>query len=445
MLVLALAAVLAPRAHAHGVTLIVSRSEEKRPRLQVNGSSDYREGKLCIEMLKGDAMFAGTWIDDAPGISTLRKDGVTRTGARLLPGHRVALKLLHADKGLVLIEPSTWNVVLARKGDVYEFHRDERGDFSLQMLARYDREGSPQAKFQFVDQAGLHRPSEPFTLRFCTVTSRDTTRLPRPIVAPLSYREALAVLRPRFHDAGSALAVGNLRQAGDEGMAMRTIVAAIPSLARAQDSGVPVASQAVVDSQATRALSAASDLQLASDLGDTLAARQHLERIRLPLAALETFLPLVYTCPMGCENGKTYAAPGKCPVCGMRLTDARAHADHTPKHGGVFMMSPDFAHHLEAALASERELHVYIYDEFTDPIPADSMRAHVVLGRATTGGTESSIAMRRGGSPELLTAALPPNLKFPVQLTLVVDFHDGSGEQSFDVQLARPLHNASAP
>ena len=27
----------------------------------------------------------------------------------------------------------------------------------------------------------------------------------------------------------------------------------------------------------------------------------------------------VYQCPMKCEGEKTYAEPGKCPVCGMDL------------------------------------------------------------------------------------------------------------------------------
>jgi len=30
-------------------------------------------------------------------------------------------------------------------------------------------------------------------------------------------------------------------------------------------------------------------------------------------------------------------------------------------------------------------------------------------------------------------------------VTLVVDFRDGAGEESFDVQLARPSHSASTP
>lgn len=29
-----------------------------------------------------------------------------------------------------------------------------------------------------------------------------------------------------------------------------------------------------------------------------------------------------YRCPMNCEKDKTYSMPGKCPVCGMKLTPA---------------------------------------------------------------------------------------------------------------------------
>lgn len=35
-----------------------------------------------------------------------------------------------------------------------------------------------------------------------------------------------------------------------------------------------------------------------------------------------------YKCSMGCEGAKTYAEPGKCPVCGMKLVpveEATAH------------------------------------------------------------------------------------------------------------------------
>jgi Cu(I)/Ag(I) efflux system membrane fusion protein len=34
-----------------------------------------------------------------------------------------------------------------------------------------------------------------------------------------------------------------------------------------------------------------------------------------------------YACPMKCEGEKTYPAPGKCPVCGMNLKEAKAGDD----------------------------------------------------------------------------------------------------------------------
>jgi hypothetical protein len=36
-----------------------------------------------------------------------------------------------------------------------------------------------------------------------------------------------------------------------------------------------------------------------------------------------------YACPMNCENGKTYDAPGKCPVCEMDLVEnTEGHEGH---------------------------------------------------------------------------------------------------------------------
>lgn len=49
----------------------------------------------------------------------------------------------------------------------------------------------------------------------------------------------------------------------------------------------------------------------------------------------------VYQCPMDCEDGKTYDAPGACPVCAMDLKkvegkhqheDGKVHDDHEKPH-----------------------------------------------------------------------------------------------------------------
>ena len=39
----------------------------------------------------------------------------------------------------------------------------------------------------------------------------------------------------------------------------------------------------------------------------------------------------VFSCPMKCEGDKTYAKAGKCPKCGMNLTETKKE-NHNHKH-----------------------------------------------------------------------------------------------------------------
>lgn len=41
-----------------------------------------------------------------------------------------------------------------------------------------------------------------------------------------------------------------------------------------------------------------------------------------------------YACPMDCEKGKTYEAPGKCPVCEMALVSSKEKAEKAEDHEG---------------------------------------------------------------------------------------------------------------
>ena len=36
---------------------------------------------------------------------------------------------------------------------------------------------------------------------------------------------------------------------------------------------------------------------------------------------------VAYACPMRCEDEKTYAQPGRCPVCGMELVQVTANGE----------------------------------------------------------------------------------------------------------------------
>jgi len=96
-----------------------------------------------------------------------------------------------------------------------------------------------------------------------------------------------------------------------------------------------------------------------------------------------------YSCPMHPEV--TQAGPGKCPKCGMNLTlskardhghaghgeGAEAHADHNPKHGGLFGMQGD--HHVELVVKHGGAIELYLYDAYTKPLPVANVQASVVL------------------------------------------------------------------
>ena len=113
--------------------------------------------------------------------------------------------------------------------------------------------------------------------------------------------------------------------------------------------------------------------------------------------------------------------PGKCPVDGKDLTLASrvlAHGDHNPRHGGIFFMAPDRHHHLEGTLSRQSLFRLYLYDNYTEPLPPDAARARV--------GDRSLAPGSDGESPEVRVA----DLGQPAEIVAHVDF--GDGEERFD-------------
>lgn len=141
-----------------------------------------------------------------------------------------------------------------------------------------------------------------------------------------------------------------------------------------------------------------------------------------PIGLLATGSPDGFACPMSCEAAKVYAAPGKCPVCKMKLEEHKAgttaHADHKPKYGGQFFMAPDNWHHLEGTLVSERELRIYLYDNFTKPLDsagfAGQVRIQSVDEQDEEIGTSVTVPVRPVTKQPYLVAEIPEGTKLPI-------------------------------
>jgi hypothetical protein len=60
---------------------------------------------------------------------------------------------------------------------------------------------------------------------------------------------------------------------------------------------------------------------------------------------------------------------------------AAAHMDHSPLHGGQFFMAANNYHHLEGALPRPGEFHLYLYDDFKQPLDPRNFAGEVVYER----------------------------------------------------------------
>jgi hypothetical protein len=430
-----LACLRATLAGAHGANLVVSRDEAKPPRLHVNGRVEYLSQSKCSEMIAGDGG-AGFWFTDAPGISALPQDGILPGRHPLGPRHRLALQMVRTDEGFSLVNPVTWKQVLKHNGERYELPRNAQGDFGMQMISRSTRIGTFRATFRFVDLSGRYAPSDEFTLCFVATGVRDRPDA-RITNVPTTFLGAVEDMRLRLHEVGTWLSDGRTSPVADESSALLVIAESLGRLAKA-DSGVAKGSLPQIESAAANTRATVVRLHQSSDLGDLGGTREQYGQLRNQLAILTGFLPRTYACPMGCEQGKTYPVARQCPVCGMKLADTRAHLDHEPRHGGVFMMSPDMAHHLEVTLGRDGTLRLYAYDEYTRPITVAGVRARV--SRAATPKSAASsdpprpISLSASKDRSFLGASVP--FARPVRVAVVVDFGAGAGEEAYDVEFA---------
>jgi Heavy metal binding domain len=146
-------------------------------------------------------------------------------------------------------------------------------------------------------------------------------------------------------------------------------------------------------------------------------------------------------------------APGKCSDGSSmepRYTQS-THANHNPRHGGLFFMAPDLWHHLEGAYQQDETFRVYLYDDYTKPLPPDLARqvsGRIVMKetfdsatRATKELAAAPLAMAANG--EYLEAHVG-RIKLPAEMTAKVKFTRDAQEYRFDFTFPEYSTDASA-
>lgn len=150
-----------------------------------------------------------------------------------------------------------------------------------------------------------------------------------------------------------------------------------------------------------------------------------------------------WTCPL--HPNVRELEPGRCRIDNtplQRKRSLRPHEDHTPKHGGVFFMAPDTWHHLEGTYPQPGLFRVYVYDNYSQPLDARTVKGRVVLKETYDEATRTT--------RELTVFTLQPSpdgkyldtqvgdLPLPAEITAKVTFDATRPEDRFDFVFAEP-------
>jgi hypothetical protein len=159
---------------------------------------------------------------------------------------------------------------------------------------------------------------------------------------------------------------------------------------------------------------------------------------------------LSWTCKANPEIDQI--TPAKCPDGSAMLAKytPRPHGNHNPQHGGQFFMAPDNWTHLEGTLPQDRLVRIYLYDDYTKPLPRDRfapVRGRVIT-KVTTGGTtrETSVPLVAARNGAYLEAKVPAAR--PGAVVAKITLKKGGPEHHFDFtfnELSKEPAAASAP
>ena len=125
--------------------------------------------------------------------------------------------------------------------------------------------------------------------------------------------------------------------------------------------------------------------------------------------------------------------------CGTDLS-LGAHADHSPKYGGVLFMAADAFHHVEGTYTPDGMFRLRVYDNFRKLLPVDSFRARVVLKEefdAARQDFRELIAFRLAPAADRMTLdAQVGQIVLPAEITLKITLDPRGSEERFDFVFA---------
>ena len=151
-------------------------------------------------------------------------------------------------------------------------------------------------------------------------------------------------------------------------------------------------------------------------------------------------MSLSFVCPSA-PDVKESINPGTCPdgSAKQKKYSPRAHGNHNPQHGGGFFMAPDNWHHLEGAYYSTGNFRLYLYDDFTKPLPLQDVRA--AQARLILKDGQQVPLLRNGRFLEAKLGKLP----LPLSVQAKVKFADKSPEHQFDFTFEKFSIDAPSP
>ncbi len=219
---------------------------------------------------------------------------------------------------------------------------------------------------------------------------------------------------------------------------IRDLVAALPDKSK----DLPAEKLAKVKANAKFVADLAKRLDESGDANDQAATEANFKKLQGILKSIESLYPpdalkhavngghkhnavadhehgeQAYACPIHREVTSDKA--GKCLKCNMQLE--QVHADHSPKHGGIFAMVNDY--HLEL-VEKGGELRLYLYDAFTKPLSVAGLNGTVKLEEL--GDKSPTLTLAPSSDNAYLAARVPPGIE-PEQPTVEVNY---KGERLF--------------